>query len=266
MLKPSESARLRKWLGVTINEEYADSFFSLLGAKSLKAIDASRYEGAEVIHNLNAELPAELHEQFSCLIDGGTLEHIFDVRQSFKSSMEMVRVGGHFISCQMANNCMGHGFYQFGPEFFYSIFTHDNGYELEFVVLNEDGIWYEPLAPAKIRERVQARTRSAAYIFAVARRVSSVAPFRSAPHQSDYVWNLGQQEMKSTQAPQRVGAISRIRRIRRILGDLKRDYLYAALPRLWEWEERLGTRRYVKRDLLSNEKRFRYIGRSLQLE
>lgn len=260
MLRPSERKRLRGWIGTGLDgDQYADSFLRMLGAVAPQAIDASQYEGAEIIHNLNVELPAELHDRFSCLIDGGTLEHVFDIKRSMASCMQMVRVGGHLIICQMANNCMGHGFYQFSPEFFFSTLTPQNGYELRFIALNEGGVWYEPKAPSQIGERVQARTRDETQIFVVAQRVSGVVPFQTPPHQSDYAPNLGRTEEVQAKAPRP----STVTLARRFLGRIKRDYLYSAIPKFGEWEDALATMLCARPDHLSNERRFRKIGRLL---
>ena len=51
--------------------------------------------------------------------------------------MQMVRVGGHFMQLTVANNFMGHGFWQLSPELIYRIFTEDNGYRIECVLLHE---------------------------------------------------------------------------------------------------------------------------------
>jgi hypothetical protein len=50
---------------------------ALLGADEIISIDASGYENATIIHDMNE--PAEdLAEQFDLVIDGGSLEHIFN--------------------------------------------------------------------------------------------------------------------------------------------------------------------------------------------
>ena len=69
---------------------YAESFFEALGAKEIVSIDASAYEGATVIHDLNEPIPDELKGRFSAVLDGGTLEHIFNFPAAIRNCMEMV--------------------------------------------------------------------------------------------------------------------------------------------------------------------------------
>lgn len=54
------------------------------------------------------------------MVDGGALEHTFNVPVALTSYMEMVRVGGRLILVSPANDHFGHGFYQFSAELFYS--------------------------------------------------------------------------------------------------------------------------------------------------
>jgi hypothetical protein len=261
-LSQSERRLVANWLEQRddAEHEYADFFLRALGAAELNSIDASRYEGAQIIHNLNAELPKELHQRFSCLIDGGTLEHVFDIRQSLKSCMQMVKVGGHLIICQMANNCMGHGFYQFSPEFFYCALTPENGYRVKFMALSEDGRWYEPLPPQQVGERIQARTTRETFIFVLAERISDVEPFTVSPHQSDYVSNL---DVVQDSVAAKTASGSGLKALRKRLGDIKRRHVYRAIPWLGKLEEEYSRNRYLRHDRLSNARRFRTIGKRL---
>jgi hypothetical protein len=64
---------------------YAEEFFRLLGAQSVESIDASEYEGATHVHDMNLPVPRELLGRFSVVHDGGTLEHVFNVPQALKN-------------------------------------------------------------------------------------------------------------------------------------------------------------------------------------
>src|SRR5262245_37035172 len=118
------------------NQFFAESLFALLGAKQVSSVDASDYERATHIHDFNQPLPTSLANRFSVVHDGGTIEHVFNILQAFKNCMEMVRIGGHFIQHNMANNFMGHGFWQFCPELIYRIFSRENGFQIKAVLLH----------------------------------------------------------------------------------------------------------------------------------
>ena len=105
-------------------DRYADRFFSrLLGATRVRAIDYSNYQRADIIHDLNQPIPEELHDSCDVCFDGGTMEHVFDVRQVLANYMNLVKIGGHIFINVPANNLFGHGFYQFSSEFFYRVFA-----------------------------------------------------------------------------------------------------------------------------------------------
>jgi len=170
----------------------AEPLFSLLGARQVSSVDASDYEGATYIHDLNRPLPASLAGHFSVVHDGGTIEHVFNIPQAFKNCMEMLRVGGHFVQVNVANNYMGHGFWQFCPELIYRIFSADNGFRIKAVLMNVHGgaspdRWYKVDDPAKHHCRAELINHRPTYICTIAERVEQGRIFATFPQQSDYV-------------------------------------------------------------------------------
>lgn len=168
---------------------YIDGMMAELGAPEVVSIDASPYEHASLIADMNEPVPVELVNRFSILIDGGTLEHIFNFPRAVENVAKMVEVGGHFLSINGANNFTGHGFYQFSPELFFRVFSPENGFAVESMILtecNDDGIWYEVTDPAIARERVQLINNARTYLMMRARKVADVPLFRKTPQQSDY--------------------------------------------------------------------------------
>lgn len=109
---------------------FAETMFKKLGADSVVSMDFSDFEGAQVTHDLNAPVPADLEEKYDVIFDGGTTEHIFDVASSMDNINRMLAPGGLFISAVPANNWFGHGFYQFGPELVYSYWKHGCGFDV----------------------------------------------------------------------------------------------------------------------------------------
>ncbi len=168
---------------------FAEPAFKALGAKSISSLDASDFEGATVVHDLNQPLPAEFRERFDVVYDGGTLEHVFNYPLALKSCMEMVRPGGCFITHTAANNWCGHGFYQFSPELFYSALSPENGFKVERLIAHRVGPygrWYQVSDPGKVRTRVEAMTFAPYQLLVRARREKTAPIFARAPQQSDY--------------------------------------------------------------------------------
>jgi hypothetical protein len=181
-----------------------DPLLRALGANCVDSIDASEYEGATIIHDLNQPIGDELRERFTFVLDGGSLEHIFNVPVALRSYMEMAEVGGHLMIHTMANNYLGHGFYQFSPELFFRTLVPANGYEIERVVLVENDIawrrvlgvtvpfemaraWHEVRDPAVTGGRVLLQNKRPVVIQVLARRTHRAPIFEATPQQSDYV-------------------------------------------------------------------------------
>jgi hypothetical protein len=169
---------------------YVDEFLRALGAKDLSSIDASSYEGASCIHDMNLPIPGDFKQKFSVVIDGGTLEHVFHFPTAIRNCMEMLEVGGHLLIHTMANNFMGHGFYQFSPELFYRVLSEENGFRIHRAVVFESRIgrprWYEAADPKQIGERVELTNARPTYLMVHAERIAEVPIFATPPHQADY--------------------------------------------------------------------------------
>ena len=168
---------------------FAEPFFELLGAKRVRSLDYSDFEGAEVIHDMNQPLPAEMRNQAGVVFDGGSIEHVFHVSQALKNLMELVRVGGWFMQITPANNFMGHGFWQLCPEVAYRAFTPENGFERPIVFVKEwsrENGWYAAKEPAKIGRRVELQNVDMTQVFTMARKTADVEVFKTPPLESDY--------------------------------------------------------------------------------
>lgn len=180
-----------------------DVFARALGAKNVSSMDVSDYEQATVIHDLNLPVPPTLHERYDLVIDGGTLEHVFNVPVAMENCMRMTKAGGHVVIITNINNLVGHGFYQFSPEFFFRTFARENGFEVKRMVALEDtfgrssllgvkydfpiqGDWYDVLDPDKIRKRNVLITKNSTVLFMLAKKVSREEIFKTIPRQTEY--------------------------------------------------------------------------------
>ena len=183
---------------------YSEPFFTLLGAKEIASLDTSDFEGASYVHDLNLPIAENFPRKFSLVYDGGTLEHIFNLPQAFKNCMQMVRVGGHFMQLTVANNFMGHGFWQLSPELIYRIFTEDNGYRIECVLLHEvtqGGARYVVQDPKDVGHRIELCNSVPTYILTIAKRIEAKEIFAQPPQQSDYVKAWGSDQIDGSSPP-----------------------------------------------------------------
>jgi hypothetical protein len=198
-----------KYLGVTSSirsaNNYAEPLFELLGARLVDSIDYSNYEQATLLHDLNQPVPRHMHNRYSCIFDGGTLEHVFNVPVALHNLMCMLKQGGHIVSITPANNQCGHGFYQFSPELFFSVFHRSNGFCVNSLFLAPDSAdengrtWYEVKNPAEVGGRVTFRNDAPTYIMLLAQKIDSQVPETITAFQSDYVsvWTKDQQGEES---------------------------------------------------------------------
>lgn len=100
------------------------SFLMALGFGEVRSIDASSYEGADYILDLNCpDLPDCLVGQFDVIIDGGTIEHVFHIPNALRNIFRMLAPGGRVIHQVPSSNHIDHGFYMFSPTLFWEFYA-----------------------------------------------------------------------------------------------------------------------------------------------
>lgn len=174
----------------TEHAEWADPVFRALGAAPLEFLDASPYEGATRLHDLNRPIDATWEESVDTLIDVGSLEHIFDAKTAVENYLRLVRPGGSVLLLDMpAVNFCGHGFYQFSPEFFCEVFSARHGFQLASLALAESwsfAPFYSVSRPRDVRSRVEILGQRPAHLFVHAVKVAPFHGFSQSVVQSDY--------------------------------------------------------------------------------
>lgn len=110
------------------------SFFQALGFDEVESLDVVADEMPTYVADLNRPLPKEWAGRFDCVYDGGTIEHVFNVAQSLKSVVRLLKVGGRAIHVAVMSNYIDHGFYQFSPTLFWDFYTA-NGFAVERMYL-----------------------------------------------------------------------------------------------------------------------------------
>jgi SAM-dependent methyltransferase len=148
-----------------------DSIFRLLGASSIDAIDISAFEGATLLADLSKPMPPEWAGRFDLVCDFGTLEHVFNVAMAVENSIQLLRPGGRLLSVGPANSLLGHGFFQFSAEFWYSVFrANDFVQPAVFVATRRyTNHWFHHPDPAVIG-RTQIAVSEPLYVIATAIR------------------------------------------------------------------------------------------------
>ena len=110
-------------------------FFALLGFGIVDAIDASAYEGANIIHDMNQELTDPgLQDRYDLVFDGGTMEHVFHVPTFLRNVGYLCKPNGRIVHVVPCSNMIDHGFYCFSPGLFRDYYL-TNGFELARLLL-----------------------------------------------------------------------------------------------------------------------------------
>lgn len=86
---------------------YAESLLKSLGAVVTDSMDASDYEGATVIQDLNLPISDLLRSKYTLVIDGGSLEHVFNFPVAIKNCMSLIKKDGYYIGITPTNNFLG---------------------------------------------------------------------------------------------------------------------------------------------------------------
>ena len=187
------------------NDGYCEQLLvSHFCATSVDSIDNSGYENASIIHDMNLRLPSELWRVYDTVIDGGCLEHIYNVPQALENCSLCCKPGGQILHILPANNFCGHGFWQFSPELFFSLYSDQNGYqdtEVFLADLKNTSKWFRVKAPTDGR---RVNTISSAEVYVLVRTVlRNTGRFsHNNVQQSDYVF--GWTHCSGTTAPPKV--------------------------------------------------------------
>ena len=83
-------------ISAVLEQEYAENLFKALGAQTVDSLDASAYEGASIIEDLNHPIRDDLKRSYSVVVDFGSLEHIFNVPVALKNCIDMIETGGWY--------------------------------------------------------------------------------------------------------------------------------------------------------------------------
>jgi hypothetical protein len=170
-----------------LENEYSENLLRFMGASSVDSLDASDYEEATITHDMNFPIADHLKQKHTLVIDFGTLEHIFNAPIALKNSIDLLKIDGFYICCVPCNNFMGHGFYQFSPEFFYNFLSKNGFREIEvFLSLYSDPmVFFRTTDPRVFGGRIELVNDETVMINVIAKKAAYLSEI-VFPIQSDY--------------------------------------------------------------------------------
>ncbi len=184
------------------HQTFAEGLFETMGAIQVDAVDASDYEDATIIHDMNVPIDATHKNKYDAVVDSGTLEHVFNFPIALKNCMQMTKEGGHFMGIYPCNNFFGHGFYQFSSELFYRTLNEENGFKILDMVIFVDEPntqFYSIPDTSEQYTRIQYTNSKPVYIYVVAQKIKEAEIFTANPQQMDYAalkWKGNRPEIK----------------------------------------------------------------------
>lgn len=189
---------------------YCEQLLKLaFGADLVESIDASSYERASVVHDMNTPLGET--KSYSVVLDFGTLEHVLNVATSFDNVAKLCAKDGFILHVLPGNNFSGHGFYQFSPELFFQIYAEARGYRGTRVFAAPSGrpdMWYEVRSPKEVGARVDLTSRDQLHLLVLTQKVGEARPLIEAPvQQSDYSALWEKETERKAPAQRRKGAL-----------------------------------------------------------
>jgi len=79
------------------------AFYSLFSDADYNCVDVTPYEGATLIANLCNPLPAEIEGQFDFIVNGSSLDNIFDPAMALRNLSRLLKPGGRIIHLERAS-------------------------------------------------------------------------------------------------------------------------------------------------------------------
>ena len=176
---------------IAFSKEYCDEILmDYFGANLVHSIDNSNFEGANIIFDMNEELE-DVNKQYDTIIDIGTSEHVFNINQNLRNISRLCKKGGRIIHFLPANNQCGHGFWQFSPELFFSLYDESNGYQstrLHLIDSNNDNSYWQINKKPK-NERLELNSFTPLFIFVVTTKKLENIVQKAQQSDYEYVWN-----------------------------------------------------------------------------
>lgn len=108
---------------------HASVFFKMLGFNSYSTLDLLEIDGIpDIKHDLNLPIPVNLEGAYDFVLDGGTLEHIFDIKTALCNTARLVSTGGVVIHHNPVTS-YDHGFYGINPTLLIDFYAA-NGFKI----------------------------------------------------------------------------------------------------------------------------------------
>lgn len=115
---------------------HAKTLFGLLGIDEYFDMDIYDTDSPHYLHDLNTPIDKNMYDKFSLLLDGGTIEHIFDIKKVMENIVNMLKLNGCVVHITSFN--IDHGFYAISPCFFYEFYSANGFSDFKCYIIQID--------------------------------------------------------------------------------------------------------------------------------
>src|SRR5690606_18503514 len=92
------------------------SFFRRLGFDDVVTLDYSDWEKPDLVWDLNQPVPTDWHGRYDCVLESGTIQHVFHLPNVLLNMHDLLAPGGRVVHGQApSHNHVDHGFVMFSP-------------------------------------------------------------------------------------------------------------------------------------------------------
>ncbi len=107
------------------------SFFRRLGFDDVVTLDYSDWEKPDLVWDLNQPVPTDWHGRYDCVLESGTIQHVFHLPNVLLNMHDLLAPGGRVVHGQApSHNHVDHGFVMFSPTLFHDYWSA-NGYTID---------------------------------------------------------------------------------------------------------------------------------------
>ena len=97
-------------------------FFSLFSNISIRTLDVTDYEGAEIVHDMHDPIPDHLDSRFDFIWNGSCLDNMADPATAIQNTFRMLKPGGRIFMMEIGTP--HHNAYtMYSPAFFFDYFA-----------------------------------------------------------------------------------------------------------------------------------------------
>jgi hypothetical protein len=187
------------------------SIFHALGVGSVRALDVSAYEGAEIIHDLNEPLPPHLQNSADFIVDGSTLDNVFDPATCLRNFAGLLKVGGRLLTIN-AYTRRQTAYTLCSPPWYFDYFVENGFVDCRVYVIvarrgRSNTFWLDPGYIARARGGTLAfSARGNVFIVALAEK-GPASTTHASPVQQHYRsaagWDVYAERLRTVQQSQR---------------------------------------------------------------